>query len=272
MAHPNTYYDLLAAFKHEGCPVCRVAESALESYLEHLAYECVNDESTRERLRDSNGFCLEHSRKWLSQPRLLGTAIIYRDITENVITKLHKIRRDHAVSTPPLSDFQESIGIAQSPDPLAPTGECPACDTLATAENLLVSSLIDSMFDWDFEDAYSRSDGLCLPHLRAALLAEPDGPTRDTLIDVALKRQYDLHTQLEEIIRHFDPQLHDQPIGEEKGAHTRAVRFSTGAHPQRARKSHNWNVPVGDLAAAASMVAAGGYALWRRRRSHRFEH
>ncbi len=260
MAHPSTYYDLLEAFRQESCPVCRVAQHNVERYLATLAYECVNDLGVREQLRASNGFCRSHAAEWLEQPRLLGTAIIYRDIISNLSVKLRRLRE-----RPP-------VGISISTgdgDPLGTTGECPVCSFLASEEQKLLGSLLDSMYEREFEDAYARSAGLCLPHLRAALAAAPDEATRDTLLEVSIGRQEVLRRQLDEIIRRFDPSVHGEPPGEERGAASRAIWYVTGTTVSASGPQVHIRLPVGEIAAGASLLAAGGYALYRRYRQLR---
>jgi hypothetical protein len=56
-----TYFQLLDAFKKEGCPVCILLEEGAVKALDGLMYEQVNDPFTRDRLLESHGFCNWHA-------------------------------------------------------------------------------------------------------------------------------------------------------------------------------------------------------------------
>lgn len=228
MTHPSTYYDLLDAFRCEGCPVCRISRDGVDRYMDSLAYECINDPRVRAQFEDSHGFCHEHARQWTEQPRRLPTAIIYKDVLSHLSEELLKLRYHERDA---FSEVASWLNIHhRERDSLEPEGPCPACSILETEEEKSVGSLVSSMFKWDFEDAYAASAGLCLAHLRHALRVAPDEVTYQSLIDLAVKRHDSLIAQLEIVIRRHAPQFAYEPPGEERGAPARAMRhsFATG--------------------------------------------
>ena len=85
-------YDLLEACHQSGCPVCRLADRYVRSYLKHLFYESVNDLDLRKTLRLSQGFCAEHA--WLAVEEKLGDrlgwALIYQDVIHNTHPAVEK--------------------------------------------------------------------------------------------------------------------------------------------------------------------------------------
>lgn len=88
--------ELKAAFRQEGCPICRVRREAERRYLFHLLWENVNDLSTRIRLVRSSGFCPAHTwelfhMEWQHFGDALGNGIIYEDLLWRVAGALHDL-------------------------------------------------------------------------------------------------------------------------------------------------------------------------------------
>lgn len=89
MRNNPTYFALLEACGKPGCPVCQLEQQATERYLDHLFYENVNDSGTRSQLRDSLGFCREHTELLLDRGLgdALGMSIIYHDVLGSVLVE-----------------------------------------------------------------------------------------------------------------------------------------------------------------------------------------
>jgi len=128
-----------ALFDQPGCPACRHASAAIESYLEWLAGAGHRDAATLNRLSESRGMCAAHTRRLLARP---GTAARLRTLYGHVI--------DAA-----LQDIQAR-----------PAG-CPACEHAGIAGDRLLGFLIDEATRGD-RRTYKEHGGLCLPHLRRA--------------------------------------------------------------------------------------------------------
>ncbi len=263
--HASTYYDLLDAFRLEGCPACRVSLAGMERYFESLTYESVNDPRLRDEIRAAHGFCRPHSYQWLQQPRALSTAIIYRDVYTHVQDELRALRYDErglfaSIALFLLSRpyFQSARGIPallaallrrmSAREVLEAEERCLACRVLSYEEEKAVGTLVGSIDEEGFEEAYSSSTGLCLPHLKQALAGAPHQAAFQSLVEVELARQDVLLGQLEEVIRRENPRFHGLPPGPERGAPGRAVRAAAGApwgvfETDRNRRHEEW-IPV----------------------------
>jgi hypothetical protein len=79
---------LLDAFRHAGCPACRLAAAAVDHFLDDLIYEHVNEIELRDTLRAAGGFCNEHSWQLKHMRAAFGTSIIYRDVLNNIARRL----------------------------------------------------------------------------------------------------------------------------------------------------------------------------------------
>lgn len=231
MAHTDTYFDLMDAFVQDGCPVCRLALAAVHHSIESVNYEFVNDPGFRKQTRAAYGFCNFHAYQWLRQAHPLGTALIYDEVLSIITEPLHGLtfRRSSILGgLTTLLNARNGENGGERPL-LEPSGVCPACRVLADQTEMLVATLVESIHEPAFREAYAASASLCLPHLRDALRAAPDEAAFATLRDVAVAGQEQLMSQLREIIRKHDYRFRDEPSGEERGATTRAVEHVIGA-------------------------------------------
>lgn len=226
MAHPNTYCDLLEALHQEGCPVCRLSVEGIRRYFDSIAYECINDLDIRSMFCASHGFCWQHTRQWLEQPRLLGTAIIYQDVLAALTRELRALEYRRPGPWERLKSLLKrgkARGVLEAGEP------CPACRLVEVEEKVALGCLLEHVDEWEFEEVYVASDGLCLPHLRAALAAAPDEITFEILVNAAVSMHESLGRQLDVVIRYFAPEYRYQPLGEERTAAGRAIRYTAGA-------------------------------------------
>ncbi len=224
----SIYHDLLDAFQQAGCPVCRLALGAVRAYLDSISREGgLTDLEIRTRLRESHAFCPVHAHQWLESQHVLGTAILYEDVLSHLTAELQELRfrkRGFLAGAAPLLGG----GGSRTVDALEPHRPCPACELLARAEARSVDVLLEHVRQAEFRDAYARSGGVCLPHLRPALSAAQDESAFRTLIEAAVTRHEALGAHLREIIRLHDYRYSHEPSGEERGADARAVRHVVG--------------------------------------------
>ncbi|MGB9857363.1 MAG: DUF6062 family protein [Dictyoglomaceae bacterium] len=76
------------AFLWEGCPLCFLVNKSLWKIEDNFLYEMVNDPQLREKIKENNGFCPEHTLQLLNFNDTLGISIIFEDIIKNVIIPL----------------------------------------------------------------------------------------------------------------------------------------------------------------------------------------
>jgi len=225
-----SYYDLLEALGQEGCPVCRLGLDAVDRYVEAIDYESVGDPDLGERLRASLGFCNVHAHQWLRQAHVLGTATIYVGVLSRLLAELRALPFQPSTFLAGVAAFlgpharQSSEG-----GRLVPSGRCPACQVLAETEEMLIRTLLATLPEPAFRDAYAGSAGLCLPHLRAALGQAGSEATFAILREVAVAQEERLLAELREVIRKHDYRFRHEPAGTERGAGERAVHHVVGA-------------------------------------------
>lgn len=225
-----SYYDLIEAFAKEGCPVCRLGLAAVHRYLEAVNYESAGDPGIRGQLRASLGFCNVHAHQWLGLAHVLGTAAIYVDVLTQLAADLQALSfHSHTLLAGVAALFDPRADRGSDPGLLVPTGQCPACQNWATTEEMVIRTLLSTLLEPAFREAYAGSAGMCLPHLRHALTEAGDEATFAMLRDAAAAQEQRLLTQLREIIRRSDYRFVDEPVGAERGAAERAVYHVVGA-------------------------------------------
>lgn len=227
------YFQLLDAFKHEGCPVCTLLEEGAVKALDGLMYEQVNDPFTRDRLVESHGFCNWHA--WMIPSvhnTALGTVLIYKSLLDETLERLEAVRRE-ARPRGRWRRLRESLtGWREEPLPMlawrSKKTRCYLCTFARRTERDALQTILEFMGEADFAEAFSRSSGLCLPHLYGAMGVGRDHPNLQILLAAHAKRWRDLVWELEEFARKFDYRYADEPRGRESGSWHRALEAFVG--------------------------------------------
>jgi hypothetical protein len=244
-----TAFELLRALEEQAsCPICHLTQQMVSKYLDWIAYESVSDLDIRARLRRALGYCSAHGQAWLQQSDTLATAMIYNDVFTQVRDILRGPLAALESKTPGTSPTADTlVGKLRAVLPgsrsghetgraiataLRPQEACPACLYSLNIEQRLVGAFAGATGAADFMSAYERHQvGLCLPHLRAVLVAVPDRAILRRLL-----RSYDTRlektcAELEEVIRKYDYRYTSEPHGSEFGAPARSVGQAGGLLP-----------------------------------------
>ncbi len=142
--------------KRGGCPVCRYAAEASESYLSWFALEGHGDVDMLNGLLAARGMCPAHTRRLLVQPGSpVRLTAVYRYVLEAAIRDLGAGTRRRA--------------------------GCPACEHDAAAEDRVLDIVLEDLTPGG-DRRYESHGGLCAPHVRSAALrckrADADWLTR----------------------------------------------------------------------------------------------
>ena len=217
------FFNLLDALREPGCPLCRLGDRAARRFIDGVLYESVTDPQMRATLVESHGFCPAHSEQLVAHHDALGSAIIYRSILKHLEAELTPLLAAEEGGV--LNRVRERWGREEVP--LAAHILCPACEERDQAADRALSTFSANYQDSALHQALATSTGLCLPHLRRALVT-----LERPALTLLLQRQQDawanLHQELDELIRKHDHRFSDEPIGAEKDAWQRAVRLTAG--------------------------------------------
>jgi hypothetical protein len=228
------FFRLIDACSGPGCPVCRCVLADSRQYLESLLYEQVNDPEIRSRLRASWGFCNWHAvmLREASNPAF-GSAIIYEDMFRVVIRRLERLTGRRAGGGGRFVRWLRAfLGRPQPPllvDLYHRRPACPACRQAAASELRYIDVALRFVDDPQFERAYRKSRGVCVPHALQALEFDRGGGAAQTLLSRTLSKWTELRKDLGEFVGKHDYRSRE-PFTEAEGtAHFRAVAALTGA-------------------------------------------
>ncbi len=151
--------------KRAGCPVCRYAAEASESYLTRFALEGHGDVDMLNALLAARGMCPAHTRRLLAQPgAAFRLTAVYRYVLEAAMRDLGAGTRRR--------------------------GRCPACEHDAAAEDRVLDILLEDLTPGG-DRRYESHGGLCTPHVRSAALrckrADADWLTRVLSTQVSVR-------------------------------------------------------------------------------------
>jgi hypothetical protein len=227
------FFRLIEACREPGCPVCRCLAADSRQYLEALLYEQVNDPETRRRLHASWGFCNWHA--WMlretSEPAF-GASILYEDLVGAAVRRFERLAgRTVGSASGLLGRLRRLLGRHR---PLLATlyrrrEACPACRVVADAEVRYLTTALRFIEDPQFDRAYARSQGLCVPHAVRALELAAGGPCAQQLIARTLPKWAALRRVLAQFVGKHDYRT-TRPFTEDEGtAYLRAFATLAGA-------------------------------------------
>ncbi len=232
---PLSYHEVIEACDQPGCPICRIGTRAAERYLAGLIYDSVNDVPTRAGLRESLGFCHEHT--WRTpeagESAPLGIAFIYRDVVNTLNKRLKQV--EFQSQGPAIwRQLKGSVGVegknASVAKLLEATAVCPACERRAQMEGLAITALVEALAQNDprLLEKLTQSGGLCLPHLRQALDKAASQTAFDHLVNLTSAKMEALIVELDEFIRKNDYRFQHEGFNEEADSWLRAIRLVAG--------------------------------------------
>ncbi|HET9907220.1 MAG TPA: DUF6062 family protein [Anaerolineales bacterium] len=225
----STAYSLLEACRAPGCPVCRLEQRAVERYLDNKFYESVNSPAWRDELRQSFGFCHEHS--WLAVTERLGDALGFSIISRDLVNSIQRQLTEEMSSS--ASTGRRTSVLNRILAALTPRKRCPVCEHRDETTRRIISALVEELDQPNMTDALESSDGLCLPHLRLVLEQVKDVSDREALLTIHLDKLESLRAELDEFIRKSEYQAVREGFGSEGNAWQRAVSMIVGARKEK---------------------------------------
>jgi hypothetical protein len=228
------FFRLIDACDRPGCPVCRCLTDEARQYLDSLLYEQVNDPDTRRRLRASWGFCNWHTSllREVSTPAF-GSAIMYDDFLRTAIerfekqaTRIVKSRRG------PLGWLGRPGGRAGRSvlvDLYRRRALCPGCRAISESEERYVELAIKFVDDPEFDRAYGRSQGLCVPHAVRVLHLGAGTAEGRQLVTRTLAKWAELRRDLQGFVEKHDYRKRRPFTEAESTAYLRALEMVAGA-------------------------------------------
>ncbi|MBI1847362.1 MAG: hypothetical protein HY294_01000 [Candidatus Rokubacteria bacterium] len=226
------YFRLVEACAEPGCPVCRCVTHESRSYLDSLLYEQVTDPGTRRVIRAAWGFCNWHT--WLLLEigsSRFGAAIIYDDLVRLALSRTERLAA-RAGQSRGRRWLRALFGGARRPgvmDLYRARAACPACVHAADSERRYLDTIVKFIDDGDLQAGYARSDGLCVPHLFAALEGNPERHEARMLVDRTRAKWAGIGRDIGSFVAKHDYRNREPYTAEETASYTRAFEMFAGA-------------------------------------------
>jgi hypothetical protein len=225
------FFRLVDACERPGCPVCRCVVDDARQHLDSLLYEQVTDPDTRRRLRASWGFCGWHTAmlREVSDPAF-GSAILYEDFLRVAIDRFEG-RATHVPRSPRglLGRWRRRTGRSRLVERYRRRAVCPGCALTTESEEHYVGLAVQFADDPQFDDAYVRSEGLCVPHALHALERAAGTAAARHLIMRTLPKWAELRRELQGFIDKHDYRAREPFTEAESTAHLRVLALMAGA-------------------------------------------
>ena len=209
----------------EGCAVCRLVDRTGRRYLRSLLYEDVNDPGVQEGFKKSLGFCSRHAYMMLDAGDGLGTAILYRAASRELLQTLSRMSDAPKPKTP----LRSLLGRPPKGDTALPEPGmgCMVCRSEARAEEVYLRALLDGAEDGALDGLLDGPGAVRVRHLsRASMLA--GGRLPRPLVEVTREALSDLEADLGLYVRHNDYRYRDEPWGKERDSWKRVVAKLVG--------------------------------------------
>jgi hypothetical protein len=179
------FFRLVDACAKPGCPVCRCLDEDSRRHLDTIIYERVNDPGLRAALRASGGFCNWHAAILREIPdSAFGSAIISADLLARAReeTRVHAERATRSGGL----DWLARLLRRRTRVPLAGEAReiiCPTCERLRDGERRYLAAAVRFTGDPQFDRAFDRSDGLCVPHVARLVTDNAGAPALARLVE-----------------------------------------------------------------------------------------
>jgi hypothetical protein len=152
-------YDVVAALRERGCPLCRVLSEAEVRAMDRFVDESGQVAEARSAFCDRGGFCREHA--WLFHRRAASArtgapvAKMYEALLRQDITRLQQLELELATNA----------HRQRGQNSLLERLDCPACERADARLESKAQGLVTALREAELQDAYGKSDGLCVQHL-----------------------------------------------------------------------------------------------------------
>ena len=239
-------FHLLEACQQSGCPICRCLESDCRRHMDALIYEHVNDPDTRASLRASWGFCNWHT--WMLvevEGAVTGAAIVYEDLLGTVLRRVRRVS-GRTISAGTLARRVYGVFVGRRSG-IATRYErrltCPICLHSRRGEARYVDAALHGIGDPEFDRAYEKSDGICLPHLLQAVERDRRRRAADDLVARTLAKWQALRDDLQRFVRKQDYRNTEPFTEAEASSSTRAFEALVGRRAVFGNELHRHGRP-----------------------------
>jgi len=213
------------------CPICQSTAEHLQRFYFWFVTKSYYNPALMDQLKDSYGFCKEHTWKLIEAGRSYLTEVMYgylvRNTKSNLEQLLKKIQPSEVKKASLLrrklgrKDFRKIMEI------LTIWSHCPPCESLEWNAKCAMKEFLEVLNGKDMKELYKKSGGLCVLHLLEVLSISEEAEAT-YLIEGKIERTKRLDEEVCEFLRRFGYRYENEPKGQEQDSWIRATRFFVG--------------------------------------------
>jgi hypothetical protein len=208
--------DFIAALRTRSCPIC--------DYLEHVAFDFFcqfqfalsTQERTQQQFAEQHGFCPQHT--WQ-----LAAIMSPQSLSSSLPLLVERVSGDtgHLAASPRENPDRPAIWLVSAE-------QCQVCGLLREADRDFTTRLAEFVGKSIGQEAYARSQGLCLRHLDGLLAAVSTEVIRRFLLGEAARRFSELARDMRAYAAKHEALRQACATDDEKDAHRRALIHLVG--------------------------------------------
>lgn len=209
--------ELMEAFKKEGCAICRLNYLNVDSYFSSILYECVNDPAVRKKIRNSLGYCKDHSTHFIQfiegSYNRFGASIMVEDIVKELIKKVESLSK---------------LSLKEIKKVNPANTDCPACTYQSKCEEIYYSEIAGNLSNENFFNLFLESDGLCFSHLLGLLKVIKSNEFKNKILENQKGKLAGIIRDLNAFVKKHTQEGKGKISPDEAGALKKAIRKITG--------------------------------------------
>ena len=218
------YFNLVDAFKEEGCPICYLMKKSVHQSMDTFLYENVNDPGMRKDIRSALGFCNKHAWQLRQFGDGFGLSLIYQDLIGIFLEKIVTID-DNAVTEKTIKKMLNTADIRR----LKKIGDnCDFCKRQKEVEGHYIAELLGNFNEPELQVVFGTSFGLCFSHMLIAIDKSKDAQISRDILKTESGKFKKLSEELKEFERKHDYRFSKEGFGKEGNAWIRAIEKMIG--------------------------------------------
>jgi len=218
------YFNLVDAFKEEGCPICHLIKKSIHQSMDSFLYENINDLGARKDIRSALGFCNKHAWQLRQFGDGFGLSIIYQDLIGLLLGKITAVN-GNSIDGKAIKKIANATDIKRFKKI---NDNCDYCAKQGEVEKRYVSVLLENFYEPELHIAFETSFGLCFPHILMAIDRSTDKQIASDIIKTEAGKLKKLSEELQEFNRKHDYRFSKEGFGKEGNSWMRAIEKMIG--------------------------------------------
>jgi len=218
------YFNLVDAFKEEGCPICYLMKKSVHQSMDTFLYENVNDPGMRKDIRSTFGFCNKHAWQLRQFGDGFGLSIIYQDLIGIFLERINVIDDDIAAE----KSIKKTLNTADVRRFRKIKDNCDFCKKEKEVEEHYVHELLENFHEPELQVEFTTDFGLCLPHTLIAIDKSKDVQVSRAILKTESGKFKKLSAELKEFDRKHDYRFSKGEFGKEGNSWIRAIEKMIG--------------------------------------------